>query len=175
MSQREAPIHCAEFVANLFDRRLDGLPFLLTRPQTPSPVVSISQLGTYLPVISVSARPWTIVTDDDEFTSQLISLFFTWEQPWYTYVEMNSFLDDMKSGTYNSSSGPPPEREFCSSSLVNAIMAMGCVSCAQTLRCRRLSNKILAQFASSFGLRGTWRSQHTRPSLLNRSGKTYST
>ena len=55
-------------------------------------------------------------------------LFFTWEQPFYMYVEMTAFFEDMKSVQDGPGWDQPPEREFCSPALVNAILALGSVS-----------------------------------------------
>lgn len=68
----------------------------------------------------VPARPWTSVTDDDEFVSHLISLWFTWYHPFLNWIDRDLFIRDMKSGQLHS--------QFCSPFLVNIILAEACVS-----------------------------------------------
>jgi hypothetical protein len=71
-------------------------------------------------VIAVPSKPWTTISDDDEFISHLIQLYFTWETPVYDLVQEDVFIADMKSGNENS--------PYCSSLLVNAMLAIACVS-----------------------------------------------
>ena len=82
-------------------------------------VMDIKRL-TDTPVFRVPAKPWTSVTDDDEFVSHLISLWFTWSQPFYNWVDREVFLANMKSGNIDS--------QFCSPFLVNCILCEACVS-----------------------------------------------
>ncbi|KIW16228.1 hypothetical protein PV08_06279 [Exophiala spinifera] len=71
------------------------------------------------PPISVPAKPWTTVTDDDDFVSHLISLWFTWAHPWWHWVDEKLFLEAMRSGD---------ERGLiCTPSLVNMILADACL------------------------------------------------
>ena len=72
------------------------------------------------PPISVSAKPWTSVTDDDEFVSHLFSLWFTWAHPWWHWVDEHLFLSSMRKGDLNNPN--------CSPFLVNMILADSCVS-----------------------------------------------
>lgn len=71
------------------------------------------------PPIQVSAHPWTDVTTDDHLASHLVSLWAAWTHPWPDGVVLDIFLRDMRAG----------ERDglFCSSSLVELILAMGCI------------------------------------------------
>lgn len=71
-------------------------------------------------LFQVPARPWTGVTDDDEFVSHLISLWFTWYHPFLNWIDRDLFIRDMKSGDLHS--------QFCSPFLVNIILAEACVS-----------------------------------------------
>lgn len=70
-------------------------------------------------VYRVPAKPWTTVTDDDEFVSHLISLYFTWYHPCFPWIDREIFLRDMKAGNADS--------EFCSPFLVNSLLADACV------------------------------------------------
>lgn len=72
------------------------------------------------PLFKVTASPWTQVTSDDVFVSHLISLWFTWHQPLFHWVNCQLFIRDMLSKNINSS--------YCSPFLVNAILANACVS-----------------------------------------------
>ncbi|ODM18206.1 hypothetical protein SI65_06077 [Aspergillus cristatus] len=66
----------------------------------------------------VPAKPWTTVTEDDDLVSHLISLYFTWDYPFYSFLDRDVFLRHMAMGNLDS--------EFCSPFLVNAILANAC-------------------------------------------------
>lgn len=70
--------------------------------------------------LSLVSKPWTIVTDDSEIISHLIMLYFAWDRPFFYLVNKECFLEDMISGSLNA--------YFCSPLLVNAILALSCVS-----------------------------------------------
>ena len=71
------------------------------------------------PPIEVPTRPWTVVTEDDQFVSHLVSLYFTWEYPFSAFLDRDVFLGHMRAGK--------TESEFCSPFLVNALLASACV------------------------------------------------
>ncbi|OQV08125.1 Fungal Zn2-Cys6 binuclear cluster domain-containing protein [Cladophialophora immunda] len=71
------------------------------------------------PPISVPANPWTTVTDDDDFVSHLMSLWFTWAHPWWHWVDEALFLEAMRSGDTSSL--------ICTPYLVNMILADACL------------------------------------------------
>jgi hypothetical protein len=71
-------------------------------------------------VVSVPAKPWTTVTDDDELVSHLISLWFTWRHWSFPVVDREEFVKAMQSGTEDS--------RVCTPALVNMILADACVS-----------------------------------------------
>lgn len=75
---------------------------------------------SHIPVVEVSAKPWTRVTDDDGLVSYLISLWLTWSHPFCNWVGREMFIRDMKSGNIHS--------RFCSPFLVNSILAEASVS-----------------------------------------------
>ena len=77
------------------------------------------------PPLQVPARPWTTVTDDDDFVSHLISLWFTWAHPWWHWVDENHFIAAMQSGDIAS--------PICTPYLVNMILADACVSGAKEI------------------------------------------
>ncbi|PWY81630.1 C6 transcription factor [Aspergillus sclerotioniger CBS 115572] len=70
------------------------------------------------PVFRVPAKPWTRVTDDDDFVSHLISLYFTWRHACFPCIDRDLFIRDMKAAKLKS--------QFCSPFLVNAILADAC-------------------------------------------------
>lgn len=71
------------------------------------------------PLCSVSASPWTSVTDDDDdLVSHLISTWLIHDKNWYDWVDEDIFLEDMRSADL--------QAECCSPFLVNAILAWAC-------------------------------------------------
>ncbi|KAH8690074.1 putative C6 transcription factor [Talaromyces proteolyticus] len=70
------------------------------------------------PPIQVPAKPWTTVSDDDAFVSHLISLYFTWDYPFYAFLDRDVLIKHMRRGER--------ESEFCSPFLVNALLAHAC-------------------------------------------------
>lgn len=73
-----------------------------------------------MPLFRVPAHPWTSVTEDDDFVSHLISLWFTWAHPFLNWIDRDLFIREMQTGSIDS--------EFCSPFLVNIILADACVS-----------------------------------------------
>lgn len=69
------------------------------------------------PILFAPAKPWTKITDSDRLVSHLLSLYFTWDYPCYTWFDQDLFLADMIAG----------QSRFCSPLLVNAILAHACV------------------------------------------------
>jgi hypothetical protein len=61
---------------------------------------------------------WTTVNADDDLMRTLIRAYFLYEYDWFTFFHKDYFLDDMLAGSST----------FCSPLLVNAILAVGCVS-----------------------------------------------
>lgn len=59
---------------------------------------------------------WTEVTSDTELIEHLIALYFCWEYPTFASLSKEHFLEDFLTGT----------RRYCSSLLVNSILAVGC-------------------------------------------------
>lgn len=67
----------------------------------------------------VPAKPWTTVTNDDNLVSHLVSLYFTWDYPFYAFVDQKAFIRHMTLGNVDS--------DLCSPFLVNAVLANACV------------------------------------------------
>lgn len=85
-------------------------------------LMSINVL-TDAPIFDVPARPWTEVTDNDQFVSHLISLYFTWiHQPAFV-VGSSPFVEAMKLQDLGS--------DICSPLLVNMMLALACVRCSE--------------------------------------------
>lgn len=61
---------------------------------------------------------WTTVDVSDDTMKELIRFYFLQEYDWFTFFHKDYFLDDMINGS----------NTFCSSLLVNAVLAVGCVS-----------------------------------------------
>ncbi|KAL2062109.1 hypothetical protein VTL71DRAFT_6375 [Oculimacula yallundae] len=59
---------------------------------------------------------WTNVTNDGAFVEHLMALYFCWEYPTFASLNKEHFLEDMRAG----------KPRYCSSLLVNALLAVGC-------------------------------------------------
>jgi hypothetical protein len=66
----------------------------------------------------VRAARWTNITGDDQLVRQLLREYIKLEYPFTTVFSVEHFLKDMAAGRKN----------FCSSLLVNAVLASACVS-----------------------------------------------
>lgn len=73
-----------------------------------------------VPLFDVPAAPWTNVTQDVRFVSQLMSLWFAWFHPFFNWLDRDLFIRDMRSGDLKA--------RCCSPFLVNAMLALACVS-----------------------------------------------
>lgn len=76
-----------------------------------------------LPKYSLRASPWTQVPISDAAFSHLISLFLTFVNPYWRFVEKDEFLTALQLGDTTS--------EFCSKTLVHAMLSCASVSHAQ--------------------------------------------
>lgn len=73
-------------------------------------------LAPDIPEIHVPARRWTDVTSDAKLVQHLLSLYFCWEYPIFTLLSKEHFIEDFQAG----------RPRFCSSMLVNSLLALGC-------------------------------------------------
>ncbi|RSL52669.1 hypothetical protein CEP54_010772 [Fusarium duplospermum] len=64
----------------------------------------------------VKASRWTNVTSSDDIVRSLLKTYFKWEFPYSCFFYLDSFLDDLVAG----------RERYCSSLLVNAILATAC-------------------------------------------------
>ncbi|KAL4890218.1 fungal-specific transcription factor domain-containing protein [Aspergillus ambiguus] len=60
---------------------------------------------------------WTQVTDDEQLISHLMTMYFTWHYPFFTTLSKELFYRDYVRGVSS---------QYCSSLLVNAMLALGC-------------------------------------------------
>jgi len=65
---------------------------------------------------TVPAAAWTDISDDSSLVQHLLALYFCWEYPTFASLSKEHFLEDFRDGTHR----------FCSSILVNALLALGC-------------------------------------------------
>ncbi|PYI00418.1 C6 transcription factor [Aspergillus sclerotiicarbonarius CBS 121057] len=70
------------------------------------------------PLFRIPAKPWTSVTESDDFVSHLVSIWLTWSQPLYNWVDRDLFLRDAQAGKMDS--------PFCSPFLMNCILTEAC-------------------------------------------------
>ena len=66
---------------------------------------------------------WTTVTRDTEVIVHLINMYFTWHYPYFTTLSKNLFYRDFLLGKPR---GTPKRTIYCTSLLVNAMLALGC-------------------------------------------------
>jgi hypothetical protein len=118
------------------------------RPQ----VMDIHYLCDQAPY-KVPAKPWTTVTDDDALVSHLISLYFSWDYPFYAFVDLQAFIRHMRDGNVNS--------DLCSPFLVNAMLANACV-CLSACFCGRILLTTAALFTILRGICDTRRCENQR-------------
>ncbi|KAJ5175603.1 uncharacterized protein N7482_001480 [Penicillium canariense] len=88
-----------------------------TTPAFRRKVMDIHYLCNEAP-IDVPAQPWTTVTQDSDLVSHLVSLYFTWDYPFHSFVDEAVFLKHMAGGDMGS--------QFCSPFLVNAMLSNAC-------------------------------------------------
>lgn len=65
----------------------------------------------------VRPSQWTTVISDDQLLRELLAAYFLNDYPWFTYFHKSYFLYDMEHG----------HTRFCSSLLVNVVLATSCV------------------------------------------------
>ncbi|PQE13692.1 fungal specific transcription factor protein [Rutstroemia sp. NJR-2017a BVV2] len=66
---------------------------------------------------------WTTVTTDTEVIVHLINMYFTWHYPYFTTLSKKLFYRDFLLGK---PPGNPKRTMYCSSLLVNSMLALGC-------------------------------------------------
>ncbi|KAG9247368.1 fungal-specific transcription factor domain-containing protein [Calycina marina] len=66
---------------------------------------------------------WTDVTTETEVVVHLINMYFTWHYPYFTTLSKSLFYREFLLGK---APGTPKRTVYCSSLLVNAMLALGC-------------------------------------------------
>lgn len=87
---------------------------LLSSERSRSPTERI--WGEQQPQESVAEGSWFRIPQDAELVGHLLSLYFSWIHPFYTFFSKDHFLKDMARGG----------TKHCSPILVNAILALAC-------------------------------------------------
>ncbi|KAL2829965.1 fungal-specific transcription factor domain-containing protein [Aspergillus cavernicola] len=64
-----------------------------------------------------SITQWTRVTNDEQLISHLMTMYFTWHYPFFTTLSKDLFYRDYVRGVTS---------QYCSSLLVNTMLALGC-------------------------------------------------
>ncbi|KAK4178263.1 fungal-specific transcription factor domain-containing protein [Triangularia setosa] len=75
-----------------------------------------SVLAPDFPEMRVPTATWTNITSDPALVQHLLALYFCWEYPTFASLSKEHFLRDFTDG----------RPRFCSSILVNALLALGC-------------------------------------------------
>ncbi len=73
-------------------------------------------LAPEFPEMKVSASDWTNVSVDTYLVQHLLALYFCWEYPTFASLSKEHFLKDFQDG----------QQRYCSSILINALLALGC-------------------------------------------------
>ena len=71
------------------------------------------------PTVRVSVGPWTKVTSDDNFVSNILSAYLNWYHYYYHNIDSTAFIEAYRKNDLDS--------PYCTPFLVNAVLAMGCV------------------------------------------------
>lgn len=100
------------------------LQHLNTEARTRKRVLGIHELTSRAPLVQLSAKPWTNITDNDEFVSEVVSLYLTWWHPIWRPFETKYFVEACRAGDLKS--------PFCSPFLFHAVVSIGSVSLAIT-------------------------------------------
>lgn len=91
------------------------------KPQYLTPYVAAKIMEPRIELARLSK--WTTVSNDDQLMRKLLYLYLLNEYHWLSCFQKDLFLDDMVSG----------QTRFCSSLLVNAVLAHACVRLHQNL------------------------------------------
>ncbi|KAL2016963.1 hypothetical protein VTK56DRAFT_2797 [Thermocarpiscus australiensis] len=73
-------------------------------------------LAPGVPEMQVPPGTWTTITKDSKLVEHLLALYFCWEYPTFASLSKEHFIKDFIEG----------RPRFCSSILVNALLALGC-------------------------------------------------
>jgi hypothetical protein len=73
-------------------------------------------LAQDVPEVKIPMETWTSLTADISLVQHLLALYFCWEYPTFASLSKEHFIKDFQEG----------RQRYCSSILVNALMALGC-------------------------------------------------
>jgi hypothetical protein len=123
-----------------------------------------------LPGYTLPLSRWTTISNDDTFLSRLLLLFWTWDTISNRVIDRTMFEEDLKT-LDPTMPNQPNELRFCSSFLVNALLAVSCVSVPiwPPVKCRL--TRILGVYEEPSDLSPAERCKHPRPGFCQRSGK----
>lgn len=142
--------HATDHAANLPANQVHSIQTIVQgRPR--KSVLTVTDLCD-TPLVRVPAKPWTNVTNDDEFVSHLMSIFFTWFHVAYPIVNKDLFLSDMSAGISSC--------RYCSPLLVNAVLATACVSRVKFGARRPWIDPMIAFYRPSTSLSNAGRCKH---------------
>ena len=86
-------------------------------PSEGEPIPGVDQiLAPEIGEIKVPTSTWTSISSDTQLVQHLLALYFCWEYPTFASLSKEHFLKDFQDG----------RSRFCSSILVNALLALGC-------------------------------------------------
>ncbi|KAI1877189.1 uncharacterized protein JN550_001261 [Neoarthrinium moseri] len=91
----------------------------LTNPAVPNPEPELVELDSDADPIT----SWTDVTKDTELVVHLLNMYFNWHYSYFATLSKNLFYRDFFRGK---PIGPSHKTTYCSSLLVNAMLALGC-------------------------------------------------
>jgi hypothetical protein len=96
----------------------DASHILDDSPQNRGPHEALSTLHdpTMEQLITQNTNTWTSVTKNPDLVHHLLALYFCWEYPTFASLSKEQFLSDFSQG----------RERYCSSMLVNALLALGC-------------------------------------------------
>ncbi|KAI8407739.1 hypothetical protein FOFC_13180 [Fusarium oxysporum] len=98
---------------------------------------------------------WTSVSVTGALFSELLQMYFLYEYPIFPFLHMDSFLEDLVTS----------RRQFCSSLLVNAVLAAGCQGYAKIANRTEFWNPRTLQYQFSAEARRLWDMEVDSPSL----------
>lgn len=110
-------------------RFLGGTSNLIYLPPTLDKDLAGTEL--YQPQTGEPLISWSTVTKDRELVVHLINMYFTYHFPFFTTLSKSLFYRDFLRGKPPSNS----RRAYCSSLLVNAMLALGCHFTNSSLAC----------------------------------------
>ncbi|KAK5988254.1 Nitrogen assimilation transcription factor nit-4-like protein [Cladobotryum mycophilum] len=89
---------------------------------------SLDDLIVNVPMPCLPVSKWTSVSEDDVHLTHLINLFWTWDNTASRVIDREIFIEDLTRGP---GTGYPATTEFCSSFMVNALLALACTYSTQ--------------------------------------------